>query len=66
MNMSQNKNSCSEHKKGTAPTTKFRMSQLAGKLMTTVFCDSWIILLIDYKDQDVSVRSILEWLKEAI
>lgn len=59
------------HKKGAAPPKKFKVSQSAGKIIATVFCDSEGLLLIDYKDKGVSITgvyyaSILKWLQEAI
>lgn len=48
-------------KKGAAPPKSFSMSQLAEKLMATVFFfwDNEGILMINYKDKDDYNRSIL-------
>ncbi|XP_025829992.1 histone-lysine N-methyltransferase SETMAR-like [Agrilus planipennis] len=66
---SLSKNSMQWNKKGTPPPKKFKVSESAGKIVATVFWEERI-LLIDYKDKDVSTEeynaSILERLKEVV
>lgn len=47
-----------QHEKGTVRPRKFKMSQLAGKLTTTVFWTREGLLLIDYKEKSVSITGV--------
>lgn len=54
MNLNLNKIQCNDNK-GTPPPKKFKVQQSSGTLMAIIFRDTEGILLIDYKEQKVSI-----------